>query len=91
MNISQKLILQLIRYEFTSQSVDEDLLSAIDEFTKEAIRAGREYASYQMNQCIAVSLSGISLFNELKKIFVFACLAYVAAILHSVSRKFPKF
>ena len=63
---------------------------AIEEFNKEAIKAGREYTSYQMNQCIAVSVSGASLFGELKTIFVFACLAYVAAILRSVSRKFPK-
>ena len=64
---------------------------SIENFTQEAIRAGREYASYQMNQCIAVSISGISLFSELKTVFAFACLAYVAAILRSVSRKFPKF
>ncbi len=37
MNISQKLILQLIRYEFTSLPVDEDLISAIDEDVLESI------------------------------------------------------
>ena len=63
----------------------------ITEFTNEAINAGKEYSAYRMNQCIAVSISGVSIFAELKMIFVFACLAYVAAILWSVSKKFPKF
>lgn len=70
------------------------LITSIDEsirtFTTEAINAGREYSSHKMNQCIAVSISGVSLLNELKTVFLFACLAYVAAILYSVSRKFPK-
>lgn len=63
---------------------------SIDSFTNEAIKAGREYASHRMNQCISVSISGVSLFNELKMIVVFAGLAYVAAILQSISKKFPK-
>lgn len=37
MNISQKLILQLIRYEFTGLPVDENLISAIDEDVLETI------------------------------------------------------
>lgn len=37
MNISQKLILQLIRYEFTGLPVDENLISAIDEEILESI------------------------------------------------------
>ena len=68
-------------------SIDQN----IEAFKKEAIRAGREYASYQMNQCIALSISGVSLFKELEMILAFACLAYVAAILRSVSKKFPKY
>lgn len=63
---------------------------SIDNFTKEAIELGREYAGHQMNQCIAVSIYGVSLLSELKTIFVFACFAYVAAILRSVSKKYPK-
>ena len=62
----------------------------IDNFTAEAISAGREYSNYTMNQCIAVSISGVSLFSELKNIIVFAFLAYVAAMLFAISRRFPK-
>ena len=61
--------------------------SSIDNFTVEAIKAGREYS---MNQCIAVSISGVSLFSELKTVIIFAFLAYVAATMRSVSKKFPK-
>ena len=68
------------------QSIDQ----SIDNFAIEAISAGREYANYRMNQCIAVSIYGSSSFSELKKIFVFAVLAYVAAALLAISKKFPK-
>ncbi len=67
-------------------SIDE----SIDNFTIEAISAGREYSDYRMNQCIAVSISGTSLFSELKIIIVFAFLAYIAAMLFAASKKFPK-
>ena len=67
-------------------SIDE----SIDSFTIEAINAGREYSNYRMNQCIAVSISGTSLFSELKTIVIFAFLAYIAAVLFAVSKKFPK-
>ena len=67
-------------------SIDE----SIDNFTKEAINAGREYSNYRMNQCIAVSISGTSLLSELKTILIFAFLAYIAAMLFAVSKKFPK-
>ena len=63
---------------------------SIDDFTVEAIKAGREYSNYKMNQCIAVSISGVSLFSELKMIAVFAVFAYVAAMVFSISKKFPK-
>ena len=63
---------------------------SIDDFTVEAIKAGREYLNYKMNQCIAVSISGVSLFSELKMIAVFAVFAYVAAMVFSISKKFPK-
>ena len=56
----------------------------------EAIKAGREYSNHKMNQCIAVSISGVSLFSELKMIAVFAVFAYVAAMVFSISKKFPK-
>ena len=63
---------------------------SIDDFTNEAIAAGREYSNYRMNQCIAVGISGTSLFSELKTIIIFMMLAYVAAYVFTVSKKFPK-
>jgi hypothetical protein len=81
--------------ENLSASEEADALIAeiderLDSFTTEAINAGREYSDYRMNQCIAVSISGISLFSELKTIIVYAMLAYIAALLFAVSKKFPK-
>lgn len=63
---------------------------SLDDFTVEAINAGREYSNYKMNQCIAVSISGTSLFKELQAVLIFAVLAYAAFILNSISKKFPK-
>jgi hypothetical protein len=63
---------------------------SIDNFKTEAIKAGREYSNYTMNQCIAVSVSGTSLFGELKTIVMFAAFAYFALMLLSISKKFPK-
>ena len=68
----------------------ESIDKTIDAFAIEAIGAGREYSNYRMNQCIAVSISGVSLFSELKSILIFAILAYLSLILYSVSRKLPK-
>ena len=81
--------------ENSSAYAEADILIAsidksIDNFTIEAINAGREYSNYRMNQCIAVSISGTSLFSELKTIIIFAFLAYIAAMLFAVSKKFPK-
>ncbi len=67
-------------------SIDKSL----DNFTASAIKAGREYSNHTMNQCIAVSISGSSLFGELKTVFIFAVLAYVAAMVLAVSKKLPK-
>lgn len=64
---------------------------SIDDFTSEAIKAGREYSNYTMNQCIAVSTSGFSLMSELKTVMLFAVFAYAAAILFSVSKSIPKY
>lgn len=79
----------------TTASEEADALIAsidknIDNFAVEAINAGREYSNYTMNQCIAVSISGTSLFSELKTIIVFAFLAYISAMLYEVSKKFSK-
>ena len=67
-------------------SIDKSL----DDFTVEAINAGRQYSNYKMNQCIAVSISGVSLFSELRTIAIFAALAYVAVCLYAISKRFPK-
>ena len=79
----------------TSAKEEADALIAsidksIDDFTNEAITAGREYSNYRMNQCIAVSISGTSLFGELKTIIIFMMLAYACAYIFTVSKKFPK-
>ena len=79
----------------TSANAEADaLIIAIDksiyDFVGEAITAGREYSNYRMNQCIAVSISGTSLFSELKTIIIFMMLAYIAAYVFTVSKRFPK-
>lgn len=81
--------------ENTSANAEADALIAtidksIDDFTNEAITAGREYSNYRMNQCIAVSISGTSLFSELKTIIIFMMLAYACAYVFTVSKRFPK-
>ena len=68
------------------QSID----STLNSLTIEAIAAGREYSDYKMNQCIAVSISGGSLFDEIKTIAIFAVFAYISAMAYELSRKFPK-
>lgn len=91
------LIIDKLQSAYGSDSVvaEADALIAsidksIDSFAAEAIKAGREYANYRMNQCVAVSISGSSLFDEAKTIIIFAVLAYIAAMLYAVSKKFPK-
>ena len=77
---------------YTAQA--DALIVAIDktlnDLTIEAVTAGREYSDYKMNQCIAVSISNSSLFNELKMIAVFAVFAYISAMAYDLSRKYPK-
>ena len=63
---------------------------SIDNFTTEALLASKEYSSYKMNQCIAVSIHGTSLMSELKTVIIFAFFAYLCALLYSISKKFPK-
>lgn len=74
-----------------SASVDqliESIDKSITEFANEAITAGREYFDNKMNQCIAVSINGTSLFSELKVLMMFAVLSYIAAVFGSVSKAF---
>lgn len=59
---------------------------SIENFAIEAIAAGREYSNHRMNQCVAVTISGVSLFSELKSIVLFAAFAYAAFILYSISK-----
>lgn len=73
-----------------AEALIESIDKSIDAFTAEAIAAGREYSNHKMNQCVAVSISGASLFTELKTIVVFVVLAYLAAVSFAVSKKFPK-
>ena len=79
--------------EQTFASADElieSIYTSIRGFEKEAINAGREYSNHRMNQCIAVSIYGISIMNELKTLVMFAAVVYVSLILRGISKKFPK-
>ena len=71
-------------------SIAENISKIKAQIREAAIAAGREYANYRMNQCIAVSMSGASLFGECKTILVFACLAYLSAMAWGLSKKFPR-
>lgn len=62
----------------------------IKAFEKEAIMAGREYSRHRMNQCIAVSIYGVSLQSELKIMILFGGVLYVTLMLRRISKKFPR-
>lgn len=77
----------------SNQSADElinSIYTSIKSFEKEAITAGREYSSHRMNQCISVSIYGVSLMNELKSILLCFALVYAALMLFEISKKFPE-
>ena len=74
----------------SADSLIESIFESIKGFEKEAINAGREYSRHKMNQCIAVSVYGVSLLSELKGLIVFAALVYAAVVLYRISKKFPK-
>lgn len=74
----------------SADSLIESIYISIKEFEKEAINAGREYSRHTMNQCIAVSIYGVSIIGELKSLVLFAAFAYIAFILYRISKKFPK-
>lgn len=74
----------------SADSLVESIYSSIKDFEKEAITAGREYSRHKMNQCIAVSIYGISLMGELKALIMFAAFAYLSLVLYLISKKFPK-
>ena len=74
----------------SADSLVESIYSSIKAFEKEAINAGREYSRHKMNQCVAVSIYGVSLMSELKLIVLFAAFAYVTLVLRKISKCFPK-
>ena len=74
----------------SADSLVESIYSSIKGFEKEAITAGREYSRHKMNQCIAVSIYGISLMSELKSLVVFAAFVYISLMLYHISKKFPR-
>ena len=74
----------------SADSLIESIYASIKGFEKEAITAGREYSRHKMNQCIAVSIYGISLMSELRTLVLFAVFVYMAFVLYLISKKFPK-
>ena len=74
----------------SADSLIDSIYESIKAFEKEAITAGREYFRHKMNQCIAVTIYGISLMNELKALVLFAAFAYISFVLYRISKKFPK-
>lgn len=74
----------------STDSLIESMYENIKGFEKEAIKAGRECSNHKMNQCIAVSIYGISMMNALKDIVLFAVFAYISLVLYRISKKFPK-
>jgi len=74
----------------SADSLIESIYNSIKGFEKETVTAGRECSRHKMNQCIAVSIYGISIMNELKSLVLFAAFAYAAIVLHHISKKFPE-
>lgn len=68
----------------------ETMYNSIKGFEKEAITAGRECSRHKMNQCIAVSIFGVSLMTQLKSFAVFLVFSYVSFMLYQIAKKFPK-
>ena len=71
-------------------SLIDSIYGSLRTFEKEAITAGREYSRHKMNQCIAVSIYGVSLMHELKTLVLFAAFLYITLMLYHISKKFPK-
>ena len=86
--------MQAVSGESWAKESAEDLIKSIDEslksFAVEAIAAGREFSSSRMNQCIAVSISGVSLMRELKSLILFAIFAYAAMLIYVTAKKIPE-
>jgi len=78
------------QFYLSADALVDSIYESIKGFEKEAITAGREYSRHKMNQCIAVSIYGVSLMSELKTLVLFAAFAYVTLMLRRISKKFPK-
>lgn len=76
--------------EASADFLIDSIYNNIKDFEKEAITAGREYSRHRMNQCVAVTIYGVSLASELKTLALFAIFTYSALILNNISKKFPK-
>lgn len=76
-------------YQATDNLI-ESIYKEMRGLEKEALNAGREYANYRMNQCVAVTIYGVSIMIEIKALVVFAALAYLALILYGIAKRFPK-
>lgn len=74
----------------SADALVNSVYEGIKGFEKEAITAGREYSRHKMNQCVTVTIYGVSLMNELKTLVVFAAFAYISLLLYRISKKFPK-
>ena len=74
----------------SADSLIETVYGSIRGFEKEAINAGREYSRHKMNQCIAVSIYGVSIISEFKALILFAAFTYIAFVLWKISKRFPK-
>ncbi len=95
--MDNKLVLEKISTSTTdaeliasTDALIESIYTSIKDFEKEAISTSREYFNHKMNQCIAVTIYGISFMNELKTLVIFAAFAYVAFMLRHIAKKFPK-
>ena len=74
----------------TADELIDSLYNSMKEFEKEAVTAVKEYSQHTMNQCIGVTIYGISFMNDLKMAVLFAAFTYVTLMLVQISMKFPK-
>ena len=73
----------------TADELIDTLYDSMKAFEKEAVTAGREYSQHKMNQCIGVTIYGISIMNDLKMAVLFAAFTYISLVLYQISKKFP--
>ena len=78
------------KFYVSADSLVNAIYDNLKAFEKEAVTAGREYSRHKMNQCIAVTIYGISIMDELKALILFAAFAYLSFVLYRISKKFPK-